>query len=315
MIYAFEILRQRPTSQYWRKTSSIWRFDNRSSNMSIQRETAKILMQKVGDEGSTSPFFARLMIGVMGIRDSVYNDEAGRNHFDGLYDSIFSGLRNVKETKQDIAKEWEEHRAKVESGTIVKIDGRTVHISEHIDRSLKRDLESFLNTAVRTIKHSLQALTEDLSIDIGFLFQKESAFQAGITNMRASDPTLADYLLVSRQWSEPLVLIRNNLEHGTIASPKVSYTLNSSPVRAEEPRFDGKPLTEFTSDVLDRVCCFVEEVTVFCLRKKLPKTFEITEVAIADRDPSAPERFHVTVTPGGRQPWVLAAHTRKFTEA
>jgi hypothetical protein len=42
---------------------------------------------------------------------------------------------------------------------------------------------------------------------------------------------------------------------------------------------------------------------------------EITEVPLAERDPSVPERFHVTVTPGGRQPWMLAAHTREFTEA
>ena len=290
-------------------------FERRSSNMSIQRETAKILVQKIGDEGSTSPFFARMMIGVLGIRDSVYDDKVGRNHFDDLYDAVLSGLRNARETAQDIAKEWEQHRAKVESGAIVSTSGRTVNISEHIDRSLKRDLESFLNTAVRTIKHSLQTLAEDLGSDIGFLFQKESAFQAGSTRVRASDQTLADYLVATRQWSEPLVLIRNNLEHGTIPSPKVSYILDSSPVRAEEPRFNGKPITEFANDVLDRICCFVEEITVSCLRKKLPRSFEITEVPLAERNPNAPERFHVTVTPGGRSPWVLAAHTRKFTEA
>lgn len=301
------------SQQQFFQTLSI--FDRRSSNMSIQKETAKILVQKVGDEGSTSPFVARLMIGVMGIRDSAYDDRAGRNHFDDLYDPILSGLRNARETSRDIAKEWEEHRGKVESGAIVSSNGRTVRIGEHIDRSLKRDLESFLNTAARTIKNSLQVLAKDMGFEIGFLFQKESSFQAGIAKTRASDTVLADYLLATRQWSEPLALIRNDLEHGTIPSPKVSYILDSSPVRAEEPIFDGKPVTEFTNDVLDRVCCFIEEITVFCLRKQLPMSFEITEVLLAERDPNAPERFHVTVTPGGRQPWVLTAHTRKFNEA
>lgn len=287
----------------------------RCSNMSIQRETAKILVQKVGDEGSNSPFVARLMIGVMGIRDAVYDNKARRDHFDDLYDPVLSGLRSARETSQDIVKEWEQHRVKVESGAIVSTSGRAVHISENIDRSLKRDLESFLNTAVRTIKHSLQVLAKDLGVDISFLFQRESTFQAGITKLRASDPMLADYLLATRQWSEPLVLMRNNLEHGTISSSRVSYRLDSSPVRAEEPRFEGQPITQFTNEVLDRICCFVEEITVSCLRRKLPKGFEITEVPLAERDPSIPERFHVTVMPGGRQPWVLAAHTRKFTEA
>lgn len=301
------------SQQQFIQTLSI--FERRSSNMSIQRETAKILMQKVGDEGSTTPFFARLMIGVMGIRDATCDDQAERDHFDVLYDPVLSGLRIARETSQEIAKEWEEHRGKVESGAIVSTNGRTVHISEHIDRSLKRDLEGFLNTAARTIKNSLQVLAKDMGFEIGFLFQKESTFQAGIARTRASDTVLADYLLATRLWSEPLALIRNDLEHGTIPSPKVSYILDSSPVRAEEPIFDGKPITEFTNDVLDRVCCFTEEITVFCLRKRLPMSFEITEVPLAERDPNAPERFHVTVTPGGRQPWVLTPHTRKFNEA
>ena len=288
-------------------------FERRSSNISIQRETAKVLMQKIGDEGASSPFVARLMLGVMQIRDAAYDDKT-RLYFDKLYAPILSGLQNARETSQDIAKEWEQHRAKVESGEIVRVSGRMVRVSESINRSQKRDLESFLNTAVRTVKNSLQVLTNDLGVNIGFLFKKESAFQEGITKTRAFDPILADYLLATRQWSEPLVLMRNDLEHGTIPVPKVSYMLDSSPVRADEPMFNGRPITEFTNEVLDRICCFVEEITIYCLRKKLPRGFEVTELPLADRDLRAPERFHITVTPGGRQAWVLSAHTRSFTE-
>lgn len=194
------------------------------------------------------------------------------------------------------------------------MDGRRVHISEHIDRALKRDLESLLNTAVRTIKHFMQVLAKDLGIEIGFLFQKESTFQAAIAKTHVSHPVLAAYLVGTRKWSEPLVLIRNRLEHGTISLPKVSYIVDNPPVRAEEPEFAGKPITVFTNDVLDRVCCFVEEMTVFCIKRNLPKSFEIVEVPLAERDRSAPERFHLTVTPGGMQPWVLSAHTRKFND-
>ncbi|MBU3936739.1 MAG: hypothetical protein KKD53_04335, partial [Proteobacteria bacterium] len=288
-------------------------FERRSSNISIQRETAKVLMQKIGDEGASSPFVARLMLGVMQIRDAVYDDKT-RLYFDKLYGPVLSGLQNARETGQDIAKEWEQHRAKVESGAIVRASGRMVHVSESIDRSQKRDLESFLSTAVRTIKNSLQILASELGVNISFLFQRESTFQTGITTTRAFDPILADYLLATRQWSEPLVFMRNELEHGTIPVPKVSYMLDSSPVRADEPRFNGRPITEFTNEVLDRICCFVEDITVYCLRKKLPRGFEVTELPLADRDLRAPERFHITVTPGGRQAWVLSAHTRSFTE-
>ena len=290
-------------------------FESRSSNMSIEKETSKILVQRIGDEGTTSPFVARLMMGVMGLRDAVYDDAAGRRHFDDLYEPVLSGLRSARESCQAIVKQWEEHRARVQSGAVVTMAGRKIHINEHIDSALKRDLESFLNTTVRTMKHSMQVLAEDCGIEIGFLFQKESSFQAGIAKARASDPVLADYLAGTRQWSEPLVLVRNNLEHGTIPSPKVSYIVGSSPVRAEEPQFEGKPIIGFTNEVVDRVCCFVEEMTVFCLMKNLPRSFAITEVLVAERDASSPERFHLTVTPGGRHPWALSVHTRRFNEA
>jgi hypothetical protein len=290
-------------------------FERRPSNMSIQKESSKILVQKIGDEGTTSPFVARLMLGVMSLRDAVYGDAARQRHFDAIYEPVLSGLRSARESCGDIRKEWHGHHSRVESGAVVSVTGRRVQVSEQIDRVLKRDLESFLNTAVRTIKHSMQALAQELGIEIGFLFQKESSFEAGIARTRASDPVLADYLAGTRQWSEPLVLIRNNLEHGSIPSPKVSYILDSSPVRAEEPEFASEPITEFTSKALDRVCCFVEEITVFGLQRNLPKGCAITEVPTAERDPIAPERFHLTVAPGGRPPWVLSPHARGFNEA
>jgi hypothetical protein len=290
-------------------------FDRRSSNMTIQREESKILVQKVGDEGTTSPFFARLMIGVLSIRDCIYVDKDQQSHFDDLYDPVLSGLRNVRETSRDIAKEWEEHRTKIESGEIVKRDGRNVHITEHIDRSLRRDLESFLNTAVRTIKHSLQGLTKELGLEIDFLFQKDSAFRTGVAKLRESDAALGEYLIATRLWSEPLVLTRNNLEHGTIPSPKVSYSIDSFPLQVGEPQFAGRPITQFTIDVLGRVCCFCEELIVHGLRKQLPKGFEITEVPFAERDPTAPVRFQVTIASGGRARWELVAHTKPFNEA
>lgn len=299
----------------WQFAQALHRFDRSSSNMSIRRETSKLLVQQVGNEGTASPYVARLMMGMMTLRDVVYESEVNRNHFDDLYDVVLSGIRNARDLSDEISSRWMQHQSKVHSGAAVRIEGRRVHISESIDRALRRDLEGFLNTAHRTIKTSLQNLTKDLGMDIGFLFQKEPAFQAGIARTRSTDTELANYLIVARTWSEPLALVRNNLEHGTIPSPAVSYDLNSSPVQAREPQFEGKAITQFTSDVLDRISCFVEEITVFCLQKKLPKSFAITEVPLGEREPSAPERFRLTVTPGGMKPWTLSPHGKKFTEA
>lgn len=44
------------------------------------------------------------------------------------------------------------------------------------------------------MKHGMQMLLAELGIEIGFLFKKQPAFEAGIAALRASDPLLADYL-------------------------------------------------------------------------------------------------------------------------
>ena len=75
------------------------------------------------------------------------------------------------------------------------------------------------------------------------------------------------------------------------------------------------PVTVFTRQTLDRVCCFVEELTAYCLRKNFPPGIEITEQPLAEREKSAPLRFHLAVVGGGLPPWVLSAHQREFDQS
>jgi hypothetical protein len=282
--------------------------------MRIERHDPKGVVQKFGNEGTTTPFIARLMLGVMHIRDAAYDDATGRIRFDELYEPVLSGLRDAREASREIERSWMEHKARVESGTIARVQRGTIYVDEHIDRPLKRDLDSFLNTAVRVVKQAMQSLTDHHGVAIGFLFKKQSTFQAAVDELKKTDPVLADYLNATRDWSEPLVMMRNDLEHGIIPSPKVAYKDENGRARASEPMVDAVRITDFTRQVLDRVCCFVEEMTVYCLKKKLPQGVDITEQPLAERKESAPLRFHLCVVPGGLPPWVLSAHGRAFDQ-
>lgn len=282
--------------------------------MRVERHDPKGVVQKFGDEGTTTPFIARLMLGVMQIRDAAHNDTASRLRFDELYEPVMSGLGDAREASKEIEKLWKDHQTKVESGTIARVQRGTIYVDEYIDRPLKRDFDSFVNTAVRVVKQSMQALAEHHGVDIGFLFKKQSTFEAAIEILKKTDAALAEYLNTTRVWSEPVVLMRNNLEHGIIPSPKVTYTGENGRVRASEPTVNGMPITDFTREVLDRVCCFAEEMTMHCLRKKLPQGIDITEQPLAEREERAPLRFHLCVVPGGLPSWKLSAHGGKFDQ-
>lgn len=285
-----------------------------SSNIRIKPQTAKLLVQKTGAEGASSPFIARLMIGIMEIRDATCADDTERRRFDDLYDPALSGVRDAREACREIAATLEAHLAAVQEGRIVRTVGRTIHIDESIDRPIRRELDAFLTAAVRTIKTAMQTLTASYGIDIGFLFKKESPFRAGLSRLALTHSALASYLERTRQWSEPLISARNTLEHGVVRSLTVTYEIEKHPVIAKEPLFESKPVTAYTADALDRIACFVEEVTAYCLSAKLPQGIQISEVPPSRRDTDVPRRFHLTVSPGGQVPWLLAAHTRRFDE-
>lgn len=296
----------------WQQFMQTLGFFESRSNMRVERHEPKIVVQKFGDEGTTAPFIARMMLGVMQIRDAAYEDAAGRLRFDELYEPVLSGLRDAREASKEIEKIWKEHEKKVELEIIARLQRGTIYVDEHIDRSLKREVDSFLNTSVRVVKQAMQLLTKHHGVDIGFLFKKQSTFEAGVNGLKKTDPALADYLNATRSWSEPLVLMRNDLEHGIISSPKVAYKDENGKVRASEPMIGALSITGFTRQALERVCCFAEEMTVYCLKRNLPKGIDITEQPVAERDKSAPLRFHICVVPGGLSPWVPSAHGRAF---
>lgn len=290
-------------------------FQRRSGNMQVQKDVSKILVRKLANEGTSTPFFARLMAGMFDTQAIVSSKKEDRDSFFDLYNPVMTNLRSAREAVKDIRTAWTGHKDKIASGDIVKYQGRKIEIRESIDRELKRDLDSFLTATGRAMKNALQKLTKDFGIDIGGFFDKESKFLAGISVLRASDLLLADYLVAARVWSEPLQTARNLLEHGTFPEPEVGYDTNVMPVNVIEPLINGRPITVYVDETLDRVCCFVEEVTTYCLQKKMPNGLSITEIPVADRTDEFPVRFRLTVVPGGPNPWVLTSHTRSFENA
>ena len=141
----------------------------------------------------------------------AYSDQAKRDKFDKSYEFVNSSLMNARTTAKEIGELWREHAQKVASGKIARVQGRSIRIDESIDKELRRQFESFLNAAVRAIKQGMQSLGSELKVNIGFMFKQQGAFDAGIAALQATDSLLAEYLRQTRNWSERLVEIRNDV--------------------------------------------------------------------------------------------------------
>jgi len=287
----------------------------RRSNMVVRPDETNWVVKKFMDEGTSSPFIVRLLVGILKLRDAAFSEAKERDGFDTAYQLVTTPLLDARARMKKIAELWESHVRRVAAGEIVRVRGRTIHVDENIDSVLGHETDALLNAATRALKMGMPAVTDDLDVSIGFLFKKQPAFEAGLTALTVSHPVLADYLRETRaQWSETLVGRRNAVEHEGWRLPNVVYEQGGGVVRAREPLVDGLPVTAFAATMIDRLSCFAEEVTAHLLQRQLIAGVTITQVPLSERPAEAPERFRITLAVGGLEPWVLDYHASAFED-
>lgn len=286
----------------------------RQTNMVVKQDPTKFVVQKLADEGSSSPFMARLYLGNLRLRDAVFPDHAKRDIFDKLYHLVMETMLNTRSTSQEIVQLIADHFSKLTKGEIGQLRGLTIHIEKTIDKELRKEVETFLNSAVRALKQGMQEVTKALGIKIGFLFKKQSTFENGVKILEKDDPHLAAYLTMTRKWSERLINSRNDMEHEGWILPKVRYIEDSGIIRADEPEISGQKVSDFVKFIMDRLICFVEEVTAHCLKVRMPAGISVTEIPVSQRESDIPERFQLTLTNGGMPIWNIAYHQSTFEE-
>jgi hypothetical protein len=287
----------------------------RQSNMVVRREAPRLVVQKLLDEGSQSPFICRLSMGILRLRDVVFPEPADRDAFDKASHFVFLEFLSAREAAQDLVEAWREHLRKVSQGDIAQIRETTIQIDENIDKHLRKQLAGFLNAAVRTLKQGMQKLTGALQINIGFLFQKSVPFAKAAAALALTDAPLAEYLQQSRSsWCERLLQMRNGFEHEGWMLQRVKYSLEGASISVEEPSISGRPVSEFVTIMVDRLACFVEEVTAHCLQRRMPQDITITQIPLSQRAVEAPERFRVTLANGGMPAWRIGYHQESFEE-
>jgi hypothetical protein len=286
----------------------------RQTNLKVRSHGASWTVKKVADEGSASPYIARLFIGILRLRDQAFAP-ANRSKFDQAYELVTRSLDSARMAAREYVAFWNKHRAQIEDGSIVKVTHGNMHVSETVDKQLRQNANSFLNAATRTLKKGMQSLVRDLGVELGFLFQKQVAFDTGLAVLRQQDPLLADFILDSRTWTEKLISARNAVEHEDWMLADVKYERSETGVVALEPLIQGESASEFIDVNFDHLLCFVEDVTAYCLQNKLPTDLALSETPIPERRADMPERFRLTLRHGGAKAWTIAPSKLRFDES
>lgn len=280
------------------------------SNMIVRSDPGKFVVQKLADEGASSPFMARLFIGVLKLGDTLPASE--KQAFEAAYDPLITTLLEIRTSAKELADLYTDHTRKIADGSIVQMQGPTIHITENIDRQLRKRVDEFLTTATRSFKDKMQRVTNALGVNIGFLYQKQDSFERGVAALAQTNAPLAAYLREARRWGDTLVDSRNGLEHGGWQLPHIAYAVNGNTVSVSEPIIKGQRVTAFVNDMTDRLICFVEDVVVHCIRRHMPASLSLTEIPLPQRAAEMPARFQPTLANGGMPPWQITFHASAF---
>jgi hypothetical protein len=286
---------------------------SRQSNMTVRPTEPSLTIQKMANEGTSTPFIARMYMGIMRLRDVIYTDPKERLNFDKVLDQTYSALMAARTTAKEITEKWEAHSRKVASGEIARLERGNIHVEEDLSRDLRRHVESFVYSAARTFKEGMRTLGRGMGKDIGFMFQKQPTYERNLQVLQATDPALADYLRETRtSWSQRLIQTRNAIDHEGWALPRIEYRARNGRVESTQPLIDGQPTVEFVEFMLDRLSCFVEDFTAHCLQSRMPQGVTIAELTLAERPGECPERFRLTLREGGLPEWTILYRTATF---
>src|ERR1039458_8455293 len=113
------------------------------SNIIVKPEQPAWIVSKVADEGSSSPFMARLFMTVTHLRDQAFFDKKDRDAFDKPYENALTALSDARTTAKEIRQLLENHRAGVSSGVAARLVGRAIHV-DGVDRELRKYTADFV---------------------------------------------------------------------------------------------------------------------------------------------------------------------------
>jgi hypothetical protein len=291
------------------------RMARQSNLVIIPDKRPNLVVEQRGNEGTSSPFVARLFLGICEMRNQSIGDKVLREKFDKVFEGVHAGLESLRDTVRSVTQLYSAHSEAVARGEGARNVNGDIFVDTPIDRELRTQIESFVSTASRVFKDKMRELLSVLGVNIGFLYQKPHAFANGIAKLKQTDAPLADYLVETRaKWSERLSNCRNDLEHGTWVVPGVRYEQNGAGVRAIEPAVDGQPVTEFVAHIAERIYCFVEECCAHAFQSVMQYDVSLTEIPLSQRNPEIASRFRLALIGGGTPVWTIAYHDTKFDD-
>ncbi len=264
---------------------------------------------KTENYGTGSPFFARLLLFILQLRDLLLPSEEARLEFDRIYDRFFEPAKSAYLSFRSLVNTHNEYVEELISSHLISVQNNTISVDKTIDSDVRRLTNSILSEADIAFKGYINEFSTLFDgLHLGFMAQKEKDYQKGLENLRAMDSLLADYVDENRKtWERRLNKTRNEMVHGGWQLPQYQFGFNKEADRLEmyPPQIEGMMYLDFLGTILSGLFTFVEEMTVYLLSTQL--RFQIVyQIPIENRKKENLARFALGyITDQYLDPWEL----------
>jgi hypothetical protein len=275
------------------------------------------VLKKISNESSSSPFLARLLFGLLNMRDQLYlmgiqDKQEKQKHFDRKFKPMYEAAQATRDAAIEVEQLIRTHLDAIRSGRAVQFQANQCNIQETIDTPLGQAVGKLIDQSMIATKSCLQDILKDpLELNIGFLFQKDKDFKDGIATIKkAKEDHLAIYLSeVRTKWSSELNALRTLHEHKPWHLDEIKYKPTSpSQVDIILPNINGLSIDKFVRLSANRVLLFIENMTVYAMQRKCQDSvIFVVEIPKEQRDPKDPQRFRLAARGlDNTPPWVLS---------
>jgi hypothetical protein len=222
-------------------------------------------VEKYADFGTGEPWVARIMMGLPRLVNAVPAFASRREAVQATLGEVYEALAMAFNDLREIRRLAEDENAPA------------------LDRI--KAYENLYGHLWQAYKDRFQKLMGALGYDVGFLFQKDAAFETGAGKFLEQHPELADLVEMMRRdradFQKRLAEYRNDyLEHRKDFDPELVEVLHRPDV---------------AQVMFDNVWQGIEDNIRLLVDSLLPPQFHVAEIPEADRDPAAPERFQFAV--------------------
>lgn len=277
-----------------------------------------IKLVKLADEGTNSPFIARMFAGILDLRHLIVitnnnplNIQITKRQFDRLYEPIRSNLSIALEAARSLNTISNQLIEDGLQGKLVETfsDGNFGFVNTR-GPLIQKEFDSLVEHSVVAIRtHLNRFLTDIFDIDIGKLFDKKSRFEAYLQELNLQNSgDLSAYLKDIRSWSDPLIDgIWNQTKHANYRLSEPLLELMAFPnVTVTLPQVCNTPVNRYGFKTINRCCIFVEDMIVYGFQYLRHSPIRIIEIPLVDRPRYENKRFRADIKSPTNQLWSLS---------